>query len=280
MFLPGWQKQYRSGLMHKEGNHGILIFIAAILFLIGIFIFCYVKLYVERKQDQEIVDLDVPSSNDSFQVESSIYDLMHLAIGGEYQDGFSNAIDQKVQYDFKTNQIVKASQFDSDTLALLLYHYAFNNQYLKKEKNSSILSEKNARKIYQRIFGPYFEYKTITESTMCPTLSFDQNKNEYRFQGNCQNTTDISRYNKIISVSEQKDTIVVDEQVGYYFSGLLENNVFKTYTDAVNKSNSIGTISESTEVQMNNLRDDLSQYRYTFKRVEDQYYFYSIERIQ
>ena len=266
--------------MHKEGNHGILIFIAAILFLIGIFIFCYVKLYVERKQDQEIVDLDVPSSNDAFQVESSIYDLMHLAIGGEYQDGFSNAIDQKVQYDFKTNQIVKASQFDSDTLALLLYHYAFNNQYLKKEKNSSILSEKNARKIYQRIFGPYFEYKTITESTMCPTLSFDQNKNEYRFQGNCQNTTDISRYNKIISVSEQKDTIVVDEQVGYYFSGLLENNVFKTYTDAVNKSNSIGTISESTEVQMNNLRDDLSQYRYTFKRVEDQYYFYSIERIQ
>ena len=46
---------------------------------------------------------------------------------------------------------------------------------------------------------------------------------------------------------------------------MLEDNVFVTYIDAVNKKNSIGTISESTEVQMNNLKDSLSRYKYTFK---------------
>lgn len=279
-YLQGWQKPYRSGLMHKEGNHGILIFIAAVLFLIGISIFCYVKFYVEKKQDQELVDLNAPSSNNSLTVESYIYDLMNLAIGGQYQDGFSNAMDNKMQYDFTSNQIVETASFDQDTLSSLIYYYAFNNQYLKKEDNAYILSEKNAQKIYSKIFGPYLEYKEIKESTMCPTLSFNQNKKEYTFRGKCQNTTDISRYNKIIDVKEQEDTIVVTEQVGYYFSGWLENNVFKTYTDAINKTNSIGTISESTEVQINNLKDDLSQYQYTFKRAEDQYYFYSIERIQ
>lgn len=266
--------------MDKEKNHGIFVFIIVIILLIGISVFCYYKFYLEKKDDKKTVELNETVNNEQVNIDSNIYNLMSNAVGGNYEDGFSNAIDHKMQYDFDLKQIKKVSDFDNNTISLLVYNFALNYEYLKKDNNNFSLSEENAKIIYNKIFGPYIEYKVIKESTMCPTLSFDSNKRIYHYKNDCKNTTNISRYNKIIDVKEEENKIVVTEQVAYYTSEMLEDNVFVTYIDAVNKKNSIGTISESTEVQMNNLKNSLSRYKYTFKKWNNQYYFYSIERVK
>ncbi len=266
--------------MNKEKNYGIFVFIFVLLLLIWVGIFCYYKFYVVKKDDKKIVDLDDSLNEEQLSIDSNIYQLMNMATGENYEDGFSNALDNKMQYDLEEKQSMKVSTFDTDTISLLIYNYALNNNYLKQNKKNYFLSEENAKKIYNKTFGPYLEYKVIKKSTMCPTLSFDSNKKMYTYKNDCKNTTDISRYNKIIDVKEEETKIVVIEQVGYYASEILENNVFKTYKDAINKTNSIGTISESTEVQISNLKDSLSKYKYTFKKWNDQYYFYCIERVR
>lgn len=266
--------------MNKEKNHGIFVFVLMIVFFVGISIFCYYKFYLEKKDDKQLVNLDSSLNNEQINVDSNIYKLMSSATGGNYEDGFSNALDNKMGYDFDTNQSKKVSDLDTNAISLLVYNYALNNNYLNHNKNSDSLSEENVKKIYNRIFGPYLEYQVIKKSNMCPTLSFDNSKKIYNYKKDCKNKTDISRYNKIIAVEEEENKIVVTEQIGYYTSAILENNVFITYKDAVNKTNSIGTIVESTEIQMTNLKKSLSRYKYTFKKWNNQYYFYSIERIK
>lgn len=266
--------------MEQEKNHGIFVFILVLFFLLFVGFLCYHKFYVEKKDDKKIVNLEDPKKEEDLIVDSHIYELMGKAIGGKYEEGFINVMDNRYNYDFDTIGKKKVTQFDTDLLSSLVYDYAYNNHLLKQDKNVYALTEENVKKIYSTIFGPYLSYKRIKQSTMCPTLSFDSSKKVYTYRTDCKETTDITKYNKITSVDENKDTIIVRERMAYYSSGLLENNVFSTYLDAINKKNSVGTIAESTEVQIENIKDFLSEYKYTFKKVEDTFYLYSVERIK
>lgn len=262
--------------MEKENNYGIIVVIIIVLFLFFLSTFIYYKINIEKKEDNKTVDLE--SEKEELVVDDSVYSLMNTIVGGKYEEGFNNAIDKRYNYDFNEVESKKVSNFDNDMLSSIIYYYALNNGYLKQSNNTYTISEDNVKKIYLKIFGSNLEYKVIKENTTCPTLTYDSNKKIYTYNTDCGTNTDITKYNKIIDVDEDDDALKVTEEVAYYTSELEKDNVFITYQDAINKTNSIGTISESTEVQIQNLKDYISKYRYTFKKENDKYYLYSVER--
>ena len=264
--------------MDKEKNYGIIVVIilSIVLLVSGIFIF------IKSNNKNNNKEVKLSNQNNQENINKEAYEYMELALGGTYVDGFNNAIDNLMMYNLEENQRIKVAEFNDNTLSELVYHYASNNNYLKTSNNKQkdkYLEEDDAIEIYNKIFGSYVIYEKITKSDMCPNFSYDKAKRRYIYSNNCGLNTNVTKYSKIISSEKKDNTLSVIEEVAYYRSDLVENNIFDNYTDAINNSNSVGTISSSTEVEMQNLKNDISKYKFIFKKWNDKYYFYSIERI-
>lgn len=265
--------------MNKENNKGIFIFLITLLCFFSFLGFFLFKIYRDKKDAREFVDLE-EKTEQNLSVDKNIYTLMSLTTGGVYEEGFSNA-SQKVIYDFEEKEDKKVSELKEEVIAFLVYQYATNHSELKKTKEKEVyLTETSAKKIYSTLFGDNFSYQRIEKADICPSVSFDKSKKRYLYKMDCGMSTEITFYSKIVNTKKKEGLLYIEELVGYYASALIDNNVFSTYKDAINKENSIGTIHESTEVQMKSLKDSLARYRYTFKEDEDhRYYFYSVKRI-
>lgn len=266
--------------MEKDKNHGIIIFAITILLFISIIVFVCVKIHLDKKDEKELVDLEDEKQYSDIVIDERAYALMELVSGESYEEGFSNATN-KIAYDLEKGTEQNISDFKDEEIAFLMYQYAKNHNYIKKiNKKEFYLTEKNAKEIHEFLFGSNLEYKRLENVQMCPSVSYDTSKNRYIYNIDCGMSTNISLYSKIINTRKNKNTFYIEEMIGYYASTLVENNIFLTYKDAINQENSIGTISESTEIQIKSLKNSLARYQFVFKEEGDNHYsFYSVKRI-
>ena len=249
--------------MEKDKNKGIYVFLITILCFFSTFLFFLIKMHKDNEDAKKIVSLEEQEESSSI-VDRNAYTLMSFTTGGKYEEGFSNA-SHKMVYDFEVDEEKKVSDLKEESIAFLTYQYASNHGKIKKTKQKELyLTEKDAKEIHSTLFGREFSYQEIEAVTMCPKVTLDKTKKRYIYQMDCGMSTDVTLYSKILNTKKQGNLFYIEELVGYYVSAFLDNNVFSTYKDAINKENSIGTISESTEVQIKGLQNSLAKYRYTF----------------
>lgn len=151
------------------------------------------------------------------------------------------------------------------------------------------LNEETLKNLYERTFGPNtYERPTQITDGLCATFTYDEAYQGYieRNGAGCGGTSAFGAYEKIISATRYSDRIeIVSATV--YLDGM-SNQMYKDY----NKTTSLGELLINENTTNNNEerentynqyiednKDNLEQYTYTYMLNEDGFYYLtSVER--
>ena len=150
------------------------------------------------------------------------------------------------------------------------------------------LEESTLKDIAEKTFGPgtYEPVRQITDG--CVTLEYDANSKKYSHNGffGCGGINPFHPYESIISATKYEDRIEIVGAVVY--SDLESGNIYKDYyktislgKDPVNQSSiynnggSVEDVEKAYEQYINQNKDQLEQYVYTYTLGEDQFYYLS-----
>lgn len=150
------------------------------------------------------------------------------------------------------------------------------------------IEESTLKDIAEKTFGPgtYEPVRQITDG--CVTLEYDANSKKYSHNGffGCGGINPFHPYESIISATKYEDRIEIVGAVVY--SDLESGNIYKDYyktislgKDPVNQSSiynnggSVEDVEKAYEQYINQNKDQLEQYVYTYTLGEDQFYYLS-----
>ena len=285
--------------MEKKKNKGLIVFIVLLIICIMGLVFYIlvdkdiIKLnnntveneQVEKnnsKDDNKEKDTRVKLDPENSNIKYLFNNAHHLSIGPEtqiYRDGG-----------------YKVSEMTNDEKFTLLSNQWFSEMkthpdYLRQTNDQiTVLDEETLESLYERTFGPntYERVNQITDSTDCIILTYDETYQGYstREEVGCGGTSAFSVHEKIISATKYSDRIEIVSAV-VYLDGM-SNQMYKDY----NKTTSLGELlinenttnnSEKRENTYNKYiednKDKLEQYTYTYTLNEDGFYYLtSVER--
>ena len=285
-------------IMEKKKNKGVIVLIVLlILCIIGLVFYILVdkdiiklnSTNVENEQvenntsdDTEEKETEVSLDINNASIKNLFNIAHHLSIGPEtqiYRDGG-----------------YKVSEMTNDEKFTLLSNQWFSEMkthpdYLRQTNDKiTVLDEETLESLYERTFGPntYERVNQITDSTDCIILTYDETYQGYstREEVGCGGTSAFSVHEKIISATKYSDRIeIVSATV--YLDGM-SNQMYKDY----NKTTSLGELlvdentvnnREERENTYNQYieenKDNLEQYTYTYNLNEDGFYYLtSVER--
>lgn len=150
------------------------------------------------------------------------------------------------------------------------------------------IEESTLKDIAEKTFGPgtYEPVRQITDG--CVTLEYDANSKKYSHNGffGCGGINPFHPYESIISATKYEDRIEIVGAVVY--SDLESGNIYKDYyktislgKDPVNQSSiynngvSVEDVEKAYEQYINQNKDQLEKYVYTYTLGEDQFYYLS-----
>lgn len=285
--------------MEKKKNNGLIVFIVLLIICIMGLVFYIlvdkdiIKLnnntveneQVEKnnsKDDNKEKDTRVKLDPENSNIKYLFNNAHHLSIGPEtqiYRDGG-----------------YKVSEMTNDEKFTLLSNQWFSEMkthpdYLRQTNDQiTVLDEETLESLYERTFGPntYERVNQITDSTDCIILTYDETYQGYstREEVGCGGTSAFSVHEKIISATKYNDRIEIVSAV-VYLDGM-SNQMYKDY----NRTTSLGELlinenttnnSEKRENTYNKYiednKDKLEQYTYTYTLNEDGFYYLtSVER--
>ena len=189
--------------------------------------------------------------------------------------------------------ITLSTDLNNDIILVLALY-----QYKKKEnpfsnldwggKGSVTVSSTKIKNYVNDIFGENFTYRNDDIPAWCfngVNGSYDNNNDVYVFsrpENGCGGAGIPFIINKIQNVKKYNDRIEITEKIGYieYYaaSSCLSTILYNHPTEKVliEKASCDDT---DIDVLFNNNLDKLTSYKWTFKKNENNYYFYSIERL-
>ena len=286
-------------ILEKKKSKGLIIFIVILIIcIIGLVFYILVdkdiinlnNSTIENEQVEENnttsddtlkkdkgVELDPENAN----IKYLFNNAHHLSIGIEtqiYRDGGYIVSDMSEE----DKMVLLARQWSP-----LVEHYSTGTS--PNLTTTYYLDEDTLKDIYERTFGPntYHQVNQITDG-LCMTLTYDAANKRYSYIGEtgCGGTTAFIVHEKIISAMKYNDRIeIVSATV--YLDGMSQQ-MYKDY----NKTTSLGELlinenttnnSEERENTYNKYiednKDKLEQYTYTYTLNEDGFYYLtSVER--
>ena len=260
----------------KKDNKGLIIIIVIlVIVLLGLGFYILVdkdiiKLKsiteVEDKEEpkEKIEELDVNNENikdmfntvhDSFvfgNIDSEIYGNKKLSTS-EMENNYKFKLAGRIFYD-KMNQISSSNE-------MMIYEIA----------------EEDVKSAYERIFGPNSYNQVSKFSLGCGDYNYDSNKKVYSLlQPGCGGTTSFGAFENIIKVLKYEDRIEIIGAV--VFADQETSVLYKDYsrTTKLSEFNCATTNYETYfETYINDNKDNLQQYTYTFKLGDDGFYYYT-----
>ncbi len=283
--------------MEKKSNKGLIVFIIIlILCIIGLVFYILVDKDIiklnsttveneqvennktnDDKNDENNVEVVIDSENASIK---NLFDNAHyLTISG---------IDTHIYRDggYKVSEMST-----EDKMLLLAKQWSPLVENIAEGTSPNLtttyyLNENTLKNLFEKTFGPntYKQTNQITDG--CLTLTYDANNKRYSYTGNtgCGGTSDLDVYEKIISATKYNNRIEIVSAAFY----LDQNNIYKDYNRTTTLRSNPAPINttpsqESRENVFNQYiqdnRDDLEQYTYTYNLNEDGFYYLtSVER--
>ena len=268
----------------------ICLLIVIILGLVGYLV--YDKFFSEKKEEdivekepeiieekKEEVDLDVNS-----ELVTGLYDKVNVFGELLYGDAYN--------YLYKFN-LKKSTELSDEVIIYMGLYNILNKRNLVLDSQELVLSSSEVSESIKEIFGDIEYVDMNVKFNACGfDFNYDANQQKYtRISGGCggaglyPETVD-----KVISATKYDDRIEIISAVVFGHAQPYEmDNVMNAtyeYTSDANYSNVITTVSGATimsgnyEFNIDNYVDQAAQYKYIFKKVNNNYYFDSIEKIK
>lgn len=280
--------------MEKKSNKGVIVLIVLlILCIIGLVSYILVDKNIIKLNNTTVENEQVEENNtseddngieinvDNENINALFNNAHHLSIGIEtqiYRDGGYKVSDMTTDEKFT----LLASQWYNELNTHIDYIGQTNDQITE-------LNEETLKNLYERTFGPNtYERPTQITDGLCATFTYDEAYQGYieRNGAGCGGTSAFGAYEKIISATRYSDRIeIVSATV--YLDGM-SNQMYKDY----NKTTSLGELLINENTTNNNEerentynqyiednKDNLEQYTYTYMLNEDGFYYLtSVER--
>ena len=281
-------------IMEKKSNKGVIVLIVLlILCIIGLVSYILVDKNIIKLNNTTVENEQVEENNtseddngieinvDNENINALFNNAHHLSIGIEtqiYRDGGYKVSDMTTDEKFT----LLASQWYNELNTHIDYIGQTNDQITE-------LNEETLKNLYERTFGPNtYERPTQITDGLCATFTYDEAYQGYieRNGAGCGGTSAFGASEKIISATKYSDRIeIVSATV--YLDGM-SNQMYKDY----NKTTSLGELLINENTTNNNEerentynqyiednKDNLEQYTYTYMLNEDGFYYLtSVER--
>lgn len=280
--------------MEKKSNKGVIVLIVLlILCIIGLVSYILVDKNIIKLNNTTVENEQVEENNpseddngieinvDNENINALFNNAHHLSIGIEtqiYRDGGYKVSDMTTDEKFT----LLASQWYNELNTHIDYIGQTNDQITE-------LNEETLKNLYERTLGPNtYERPTQITDGLCATFTYDEAYQGYieRNGAGCGGTSAFGASEKIISATKYSDRIeIVSATV--YLDGM-SNQMYKDY----NKTTSLGELLINENTTNNNEerentynqyiednKDNLEQYTYTYMLNEDGFYYLtSVER--
>ena len=283
--------------MEKKSNKGLIVFIIILIIcIIGLVFYILVdkdiiklnstntentqveeKNTSENEKEDEGIELSVDNEN----IKTLFNNAHHMSIGPEsqiYKDGGYKVSDMTTDEKFT----LLANQWYNELNTHSDYIGQTNDQITE-------LNEDTLKSLYEKTFGPNtYERPTQITDGLCATFTYDETYQGYiAINGaGCGGTSAFSVYEKIISATKYNDRIEIVSSA-FYIDGE-SKQIYKDY----NKTTSLvvllideNTVSSAEEREniynqyIEDNKDKLEQYTYTYTLNEDGFYYLtSVER--
>ena len=284
--------------MEKKSNKGLIVFtVILIICIIGLVFYILVDKDIIKLNSSTVESEQVEEDNTSEEKEDN--QEVELSVDNEnIKTLFNNAHQLSIvpETPIYRDGGYKVSEMTTDQKMSLL-----SNQWVSRiethldyvgQTNDQIteLSEEILKNLYEKTFGPntYESVNQITDSTGCITLTYDATYKRYitKKEGGCGGTSAFGAHEKIISATKYNDRIEIVSSA-FYIDGE-SKQIYKDY----NKTTSLGgllidenTVSSEEEREntynqyIEDNKDNLEQYTYTYNLNEDGFYYLtSVER--
>lgn len=157
----------------------------------------------------------------------------------------------------------------------------YNIAYKNTNTSDNKIAEEKLKAAYERVFGPN-TYKTVESFTGgCNTYTYDINTTSYNktTSENCK-TSNIYILSKIIDAKMTKDTMEITVTIAYLDK--IKKIVYKECNKDLSVCNNIleEAFNEFDEANLDQKKYNLSKYKFTYKILEDEYYFESVKKIK
>ena len=145
---------------------------------------------------------------------------------------------------------------------------------------SSEIREEDVKLAYERVFGPDTYRRVEKIDLNCPVYTLDYNTNTYKANSGCGGTTAFTVYEKIISAKKFSSRIeITSAAVFHQLGGLLykdynQKELLKELTNE-EQANAFTFYDNVIIPFINENKDNLQQYTYTFTLNEDGFYYYT-----
>ncbi len=279
-------------IMEKKSNKGVIVLIVLlILCIIGLVFYILVDKDIIKLNNTTVANEQVEKNNtddDNEEKDKGVeLDPENASIKNLFNNAHFNAIgvDTHIYRDggYKVNEMTSDEKF---TLLASQWYDELNTHidYIGQTNDQiTELNEETLKSLYERTFGPNtYERPTQITDGLCATFTYDEAYQGYieRNGAGCGGTSAFSVHEKIISATKYSDRIeIVSATV--YLDGMSQQ-MYKDY----NKTTSLGEllINENTtnnkEERENTYnqyiednKDKLEQYTYTYTLNEDGFYY-------
>ena len=140
----------------------------------------------------------------------------------------------------------------------------------KLDNNVITISNASLKEAYKRIFGSTINYKESNFNNNCLTFIYDSVSDNYMAINTTCEESNTKLLESISNIYEQDNNVVIETVVGIY-------NKDTNKLSKVDGTEVLDTFNE--EINLQEYKNMLDNYKYTFKNIDNNYYFDSIERI-
>ena len=159
-----------------------------------------------------------------------------------------------------------------DTIKLNI-SYKFIENKSETDTNYSI-TEEEMQKAYLKIFGELDSYQANSFTVDCMQFYYNATEKVFTaFKFNCDTVSNLKFKEEIKDMYEENDYIVIETVMGVYNT---DNKQLFSYT---NLYSAVAQDFDDTKSVLN-YENSLNTYKYRFKKMNDNYYFDSIEKIK
>lgn len=157
-----------------------------------------------------------------------------------------------------------------NSVRLNMAYQVLEESNIQTENNVITISNENLKEAYKKVFGSIANYKESNFSNDCIQFFYDSiNDNYMAINTICEESnTEFKEY--IDNIYEEDNNIIIETIIGVYNKD--NNTLLKINGTEVSDS-------FNEEFSIEDYKELLDKYKYTFKNIDGEYYFNSIEKV-
>ena len=192
----------------------------------------------------------------------------------------------KFGYIYKYDKITTENLPNDIILEVSLYKYVTENKEIYDDAYSYSLSSVNINvvtfnKTIQSIFGNIkYENRNIAYDCAYGSAIYDEAQNNYIYSGQACGGAGLPYIDsKIIQVKKYNDRMEIIEKIAYIEYEIIDSTIYKLIYNNPKDMKLIEKKLDSSEDIFEKYLSELTSYKWTFKKDEDNYYFDKIEKL-